>query len=349
MKTLCLCCILSVPQLVYAAAPEGDVIQWGWNTAAGVAAPPKVVLSNTVAVSASSGHCLALRKDGTVVGWGDNYFGEATGVPTTNYPYFSAGQVSVGGQTLSNVVSIVASREFSLALRQDGTVVTWGENYAPTGLSNITAIAVDQAHSWALKRDGTVVGWWREPSPSYNLLTVAGLSNVVNIAVGPGPQGGTRGVALMRGGTVRHWGSESTYKHFTTSPAGLSNVVAVAAGAGHSLALKSDGTVVGWGDNSFGQATGVPTTNAPNISSGHVIIGGQVLSNVTSIAAGAGYSLALKRDGAVVAWGRMVYNLYPPDPPVGLSNVIAISAGANDFCLAITTNSQVAARFLQKK
>ena len=62
----------------------------------------------------------------------------------------------------------------------------------------------------------------------------------------------------------------------TTVPGGLSNVVAIAAGGYHSLALKSDGTVVGWGDNGYGQTT-VPAG----------------LSNVAAIAAGGYHSLAL--------------------------------------------------------
>ncbi|MBI3852983.1 MAG: hypothetical protein HY298_22245 [Verrucomicrobia bacterium] len=66
------------------------------------------------------------------------------------------------------------------------------------------------------------------------------------------------------------------------SPAGLSNIVAIAAGGasganyGHNLALKSDGKVVGWGDNVFGQ------TNVP-----------AGLSNVVAIAAGGNHSLAI--------------------------------------------------------
>jgi hypothetical protein len=59
-------------------------------------------------------------------------------------------------------------------------------------------------------------------------------------------------------------------------PAGLSGVTEVGAGDFHSLALKSDGTVVAWGDNSSGQAT-VPAG----------------LSGVTQVAAGGYHSLAL--------------------------------------------------------
>src|SRR5207249_12062467 len=69
-------------------------------------------------------------------------------------------------------------------------------------------------------------------------------------------------------------------------PIWLSNAVAVSGGEAHSLALKSDGTVIGWGDNSQGQIT---------IPSG--------LTNAAAIDAGRYHSLALRSNGTVVAWG----------------------------------------------
>jgi hypothetical protein len=48
---------------------------------------------------------------------------------------------------------------------------------------------------------------------------------------------------------------------WTTFPGGVqavpagSDYVAVAAGHGHSLAMRADGSIVGWGDNDVGQAT----------------------------------------------------------------------------------------------
>jgi hypothetical protein len=88
----------------------------------------------------------------------------------------------------------------------------------------------------------------------------------------------------------------------------LTNVTAVAAGAYQSLALKSDGTVVAWGDNDFGQ-TDVPDG----------------LTNVAAVAGGFGHSLALRADGTVVAWGNN--NAGQTNVPVGLTNAAAVAAG----------------------
>jgi hypothetical protein len=86
------------------------------------------------------------------------------------------------------------------------------------------------------------------------------------------------------------------------------NVIAIAAGVGHSLALKSDGTVLAWGQNGAGEST-VPTN----------------LSGVIGIAAGGYHSLAVKSDGTVVAWGCDNYG--QSTVPVNLSGAVAISGG----------------------
>src|ERR1051326_5953435 len=166
-------------QLVRASDPGGFTIEWGYNSAMSAPADPHLVSTGAVAISAGSFHGLSLSSDGTVAGWGDNFSGRALGDPAYKSGATN-GVVRINGSILSNVLSIAADREFSLALRRDGTIVTWGENYVPVGMSNIVGIAAEWGHSWALKSDGSVAGWASRPfghshgSP----LGVSTLSNV---------------------------------------------------------------------------------------------------------------------------------------------------------------------------
>ena len=57
---------------------------------------------------------------------------------------------------LSGVVAIAAGDEHTVALKQDGTVVAWGDNgygqtKVPAGLSGVVAIAAGVGHTVALK------------------------------------------------------------------------------------------------------------------------------------------------------------------------------------------------------
>jgi alpha-tubulin suppressor-like RCC1 family protein len=299
--------------------------------ATGVVTIANQVLGNAVAVAAGSSHGLALRADGTVVGWGGNLSGEATG-SSTPYPSVTNGVVSLGGRVVTNVTAIAAGQYHSLALRNDGKVAAWGANESgqssvPEDLNDVIAIAAGGNHSLALKRDTTVVAWGLQNTPP------TALSNVLAIATCG--EAYAPGLALVNNGAVVEWTAGAVSGRVRSV---VSNAVAIAAGRDHCLALLRDGTVFGWGFNGGGGATGIPTTNGSYTASGRVTIGGQPITNVVAIAAGNDYSLALEKGGTVVAWGRWDNGLHPAVAPAELSNVVAIAAGGNS-CLAITTNA----------
>jgi alpha-tubulin suppressor-like RCC1 family protein len=225
-------------------------------------------------------------------------------------------------------VALAEGGNYTLALRNDGTVAGWGWDYRGdvTGsisgdphfaeglvrlqgqgqvLSNVAAIAAGRTHSLALKRDGTVIGWGHLGVP-------AGLSNVVAISAARAFRGPN--LVLRNDGTVVQWATDVD----AAVVPGLSNVTAIASGAYHWLAVRRDGHVVEWPGG----------TSAPAEIPG--------LSNVVAVAAGdERLSMALRRDGTVAAWGGLFLRA---TVPAGLSNVVAIAAG-DGLCLAITTNA----------
>jgi hypothetical protein len=119
---------------------------------------------------------------------------------------------------------------------------------------------------------------------------------------------------------------------------GLSKVTGISAGQWHAVAVKSDGTVWVWGCNNSGQlGNGVSTPGeTTNLSVPQQV---KDLINVETVSAGHAYSVAVKRDGTVWAWGdnssgqlgdgtRTQRNL-----PVQVQDFIAptiISTGIND-------------------
>ena len=237
-------------------------------------------LTGITAISAGAQHSLAVKQDGTLWAWGDNYYGQlGDGTRTTRwYP----GQVSgfVGG------TAVAGGYGHSLALKQDGSVWAWGNNgYGQLGsgdgvyrqlpvqvvdFSNGIAVAAGKYHSAALRNDGTVWTWGANPSGE--------LGN------------GTWGWSTSQNRPVQVIDP--------SDPSGyLTHVIAIACGDEHAMALKEDGTVFAWGANNFGQL-GDGTTGNKNTP---VMV--SALNGVTAIKGGRGHSLAVKGDGTAWAWG----------------------------------------------
>ena len=304
------------------AALQGTVI--GWGAGAPVPRPTDVV-----SLAAGARSCLVVRGDGTVSPWGANLHGPMS-VPSG----------------LTDVSAVAVGQKHALALRSDGTIVAWGDDpkdsttttymglldVPPDLDGNVAAIAAGVTHSLALTRDGTVTawGWDRGAINAVGPTQVPyGLENVVAIAAG-----GDFSLALQADGAVVAWGGLSGLVPETTwhvdgrapttvnvhhaptvgPPATLGGVVAIAAGRSHALALRSNGTVYAWGDNSLGEC------NVPHD-----------LYDVVAIAAGGGeasaLSLALKSNGTVVAWGADGQG-NAVVVPEGLAGVVAIDASA---------------------
>jgi hypothetical protein len=145
-------------------------------------------------------------------------------------------------QNLTDVIQVTTGVRHCAALKNDGSVVTWGtfdqadqEVPQPENLTNVIAIASGKNHVIALCGDGTVVRWgnYHDDRPAMP----AGLSNVVAIA-----GGFDHSMALKSDGTVVVWQTLDG----VVVPPGLNKVVQIAATSTGGLALQEDGTLVGF-------------------------------------------------------------------------------------------------------
>jgi len=108
--------------------------------------------------------------------------------------------------------------------------------------------------------------------------------------------------------------------------AGTPEMQRLAGGASHSLAIKTDGSLWGWGWNGYGQL-GDGTTDDRSTPV-------QALTGVAAVAAGGSHTLAIKTDGSLWAWGNNEYGqlgdgttTYRLTPVQVLSEVAAVSGG----------------------
>ncbi len=160
----------------------------------------------------------------------------------------------------------------SLALKSDGTVWAWGRNY----------------YGQLGNPDICMGSFCYSTSP----VPVSGLRSAVAIAAGD-----VHSVAVLADGSVWAWGDnlagELGNGTITACPpcglptpvqaVGVSGVTTVAAGTAHTLALRSDGTVLAWGNNAFGQLGDGTTNSSP------VAVPVQRLRRVAAISAGRGF------------------------------------------------------------
>ncbi|MFJ7064356.1 hypothetical protein [Streptomyces sp. NPDC101115] len=301
-----------------AVLDDGSVVAWGGNSsgqlgdgtttdrttpvrvcAVGEPAPCASFLKGVVSVAVGVVHSMALLTDGTVLSWGNNGYGQlgdGTLVSHRTSPVrVCAVYEAVPCTTyLSGITALAAGYQHSLAVRADGSVASWGLNHSGqlgdagaqdhrrvpvlvSGLTEAVSVAGGVAHSLAVRADGTVRAWGEGD------------------ALGDGV--GARSSVPVKVCAV---GQPVPCTSFLT---GVRNV---AAGGYHSLAARTDGTAVAWGDNNWG-AIGDGTVLDRKVPVQVCAPGGCVtkLTGVTQVAAGitGAHSLALRDDGTVRAWG----------------------------------------------
>lgn len=295
----------------------------------------------------------ATGSDGRPWYWGSNTYGFLAQL--TDYDALqNSGPVSARENAttlMSGIVSTSIGSDASFALTEEGEIWSWGNN-------NEGVLGRSTANSAAIL-----------PGKVRNTDDTGKLGHIVQVA-----SGASNAAALSDDGYVYTWGTRYALGQGSTAvgtrpdrvrlPDGspLKDVVQISTGGSFTIALTRSGAVYAWGSHPIENVGDIVITlpsTTEYFATPVIRADGQgALSNIVSISAGYGHSLALTDDGRIYAWGSnmlgelgqgapsssyaaLAQRVHAPAGMTGeLTNAVAISAGGA-FSLALTTSGQV--------
>jgi alpha-tubulin suppressor-like RCC1 family protein len=298
--------------------------QLGDNTGgSAIARSNPIQIGNSSWLSVSSGYggftSLAIKSDNTLWAWGNNIYGQfGTDIYATQ---LLSSPVQIG---TSSWTAISVGSNFTLALKADGTLWSWGANdfgqlgrslsttYSWTTISAGANSADNTGFMIAIRSDGKLFSWGNNnigqlgfgdalPSTNISYPLQIGNSSWTSVATG-----WSHVAAIDASGRLFTWGKNNSGQLGQNNTVARSSPVQVAgsytyvsAGFEVTYAIKTDGTLWAWGANTLyavGDGTTINRSSPVQVASS--------ITNWSQVAPGTSHTLALRTTGQLYGWGN---------------------------------------------
>jgi Putative Ig domain/Regulator of chromosome condensation (RCC1) repeat len=256
-------------------------------------------------ISAGGAHSCAIRTDASLVCWGDDSAGQLDEVPEGEFTSVSAGGTH------------------ACAIRTDATLACWGDDSAgqldevPEG--EFRAVSAGGTHTCAIRIDFSLVCWGDDSAGQLDGVPGGWFRSV--------SAGGTHTCAIRVDRDLVCWGDDSAgqldgipneggfhiyfHHHHFFFWDDSDDFISVGAGGTHTCAVREDGDLVCWGDDSAGQLDEVPS------------------GKFHSVSAGRAHTCAIRTDASLVCWGD---DSAGPVDEVPEGEFSSVSAGGAHSC-----------------
>jgi len=323
---------LTLTPASFAIKTDGTLWSWGSGlqgnlgdgTSTTKSSPVQIGTGTNWSYVVSGGACgFAIKTDGTMWSWGDNSYGKlGLGAGDTTA---RSSPTQIG--TLTTWTKVVAGGFHTAAIKNDGTLWTWGRNTAgqlgdfstvdkqsPIQVgsflwSNVTA---GYSHTIGIQTDSSMWAWGGNTAGALGLS----LPNIQPARVmAPYSErfrkvfaGGNHTLAIKINGTLWGWGVNSNGQLGRGSLVASSSPVQIGTlttwkdlgcGYQHSLMLRNDGSLWSTGVNTFGQLGDNTTTRR----SSPVQVVPTTKTNWVAVDGGLNFSMALDSSGSLWTWG----------------------------------------------
>jgi alpha-tubulin suppressor-like RCC1 family protein len=344
--------------------PQTNLYAWGCNTNGSLGDSTTINRSSPVSVvgnlpdwtmaSAGLRHSLATRAGGSAWAWGNNLNGRLGDNSTEN----RSSPVSIVGG-FSDWTKVSAGVNHSAGLTAGGTAWAWGLNAdgslgdntsvdrsSPVsvvgGFANWTQISAGFNHTLALQANGTIWGWGYNgdgrlgrntagAASSSPASVVGGFTNWIQISAGFG-----HSVGLQADGTIWTWGTNGSGQLGDNSTSNRSSPVSVvggfvnwtqiSGGGYHTLALRAEGTLWAWGNNTSGR---LGDNSTENRSSPVSVVGG--FTDWASVDGGFQSSGATRTNGSVWCWGNNINGQIGDGSTADRSSPVSLASAIQDW------------------
>lgn len=263
-------------------------------------------------LSLSFEHGAAIDKDNSLWAWGPWDFSGmfyGPGQYGGTRPSYATPQ-----KDQEDIVAVSCGENQTAVIRKDGSLWLWGENmfgavgvdkalmvvYKPTKvLDNVAAVSCGYSHTAAIRNDGSLWVWGSNDQCELGLPEI-----------------------------------ERNTDLYTPTKL-MDDVVAVSCGYHFTAAIKSDGSLWTWGNNSRGQLGNDGVGDGGTAWYFHQTTPLKVLDDVVAVSCGDYHAAAIKTDGSLWIWGendeRLGVNIgnkkYAKVPMKVLDHVVAVSCG----------------------
>ena len=269
-------------------------------------------LENIVAITIGANHMTALRLDGKVYSWGTDMFGQLgderngyeyekvdlpvlTGTAASNSLIMDhvkvvsadtneiAGEYE-SGESMPEIITITDAQKVKIEIPEIKKYYKSGfnliENDQKFDITSAIIFSSSNEKIAGVSADTVEINW--------ETVSPVSLEN-----------GGERGIVEIKAENEGFYGILKVHvkapNEFTTPM--------IASGENFTIALKSDGSVWAWGDNTYGQLGNGNFESSQGPIPVLAVDATKKLSGVFKIAAGKYHALAMTSDGAVLAWG----------------------------------------------
>ena len=265
----------------------------------------------------------ATKNDGSFVAWGNYRLVDSEG-NSVAMNSTSGGLSASTLASLTNIKSISSTEGAYAALKNDGTVVAFGDpdvggdaSSVQAQLTNVVQVVGTNFEFLGLTKSGNIYEWSNAYGYAYPTQQIPATTKLT--------VDGTVGVATTSSGTATAFGYSAGIDAASSASVAslLNNVVNIYATQTSFAALLANGNVVSWGDlDRMGASLNTVQSS---------------LTNVKSIATTEYAFAALKGDGTVVTWGDPIVGGDSSTVTSQLNNVVAITA--NKYAFAALTSS----------